>query len=38
MIDLYDQDILTWSERQADLLRRLAAGERSTTRWIGRTS
>ena len=28
MIDLYDQDILTWSERQADLLRRLAAGER----------
>lgn len=26
--DLYDHDILTWSERQADLLRRLARGER----------
>src|SRR5690242_9861574 len=26
--DLYDTDILVWSERQADLLRRLAAGER----------
>jgi hypothetical protein len=26
--DLYDHDILTWSERQADLLRRLANGER----------
>jgi hypothetical protein len=25
---LYDTDILVWSERQADLLRRLAAGER----------
>ena len=25
---LYERDILTWSERQADLLRRLAAGER----------
>ena len=25
---LYDSDILTWSERQAGLLRRLAAGER----------
>jgi hypothetical protein len=24
---LYDTDILTWSERQADLLRRMAAGE-----------
>jgi hypothetical protein len=28
MSDLYDDDILTWSERQAELLRRLAAGER----------
>ena len=28
MSDLYDDDILTWSERQADLLRRVAAGER----------
>jgi hypothetical protein len=26
--DLYDRDILTWSEHQADLLRRLARGER----------
>lgn len=26
--DLYDTDILTWSERQAALLRRVAAGER----------
>ena len=26
--DLYDRDFLTWSEQQADLLRRLAAGER----------
>ncbi|HLB99009.1 MAG TPA: DUF29 family protein, partial [Acetobacteraceae bacterium] len=25
---LYDDDILLWSERQADLLRRTAAGER----------
>lgn len=25
---LYDEDILRWSEHQADLLRRLAAGER----------
>ena len=25
---LYDEDILLWSERQADLLRRAAAGER----------
>jgi hypothetical protein len=25
--DLYDSDILTWSERQADLLRRIARGE-----------
>jgi hypothetical protein len=25
---LYDTDILSWSERQADLLRRLASGER----------
>jgi hypothetical protein len=28
MSDLYDADILEWSERQADLLRRMAAGER----------
>jgi hypothetical protein len=28
MSDLYDADILEWSERQADLLRRVAAGER----------
>ena len=28
MADLYDTDILTWSDRQADLLRRVAAGER----------
>ena len=27
MSDLYDDDILLWSERQADLLRRIAAGE-----------
>ena len=27
MSDLYDDDILLWSERQADLLRRVAAGE-----------
>jgi hypothetical protein len=27
MSDLYDTDILTWSEHQADLLRRRAAGE-----------
>jgi hypothetical protein len=27
MGDLYDEDILLWSERQAALLRRLAAGE-----------
>jgi hypothetical protein len=26
--DLYDTDILAWSERQADLLRRMGAGER----------
>jgi Domain of unknown function DUF29 len=26
--DLYETDILLWSEQQADLLRRLAAGER----------
>jgi hypothetical protein len=26
--DLYDRDALAWSERQADLLRRLARGER----------
>lgn len=28
MSDLYDDDILIWSERQAALLRRVAAGER----------
>jgi hypothetical protein len=28
MSDLYENDILTWSERQAELLRRRAAGER----------
>lgn len=28
MSDLYDRDILEWSERQAELLRRHAAGER----------
>jgi hypothetical protein len=27
MSDLYDHDILLWSERQSDLLRRIAAGE-----------
>ena len=27
MSDLYDDDILLWSERQSELLRRLAAGE-----------
>ena len=29
MSNLYDTDILAWSERQADLLRRVAAGERA---------
>jgi hypothetical protein len=29
MSDLYEADILEWSERQADLLRRVAAGDRS---------
>jgi hypothetical protein len=28
MNDLYDDDILWWSEQQAELLRRMAAGER----------
>lgn len=28
MSDLYDTDVVTWSEQQAALLRRLAAGER----------
>jgi hypothetical protein len=28
MSDLYDADILAWSERQGELLRRIAAGER----------
>ena len=27
MSDLYEDDILLWSERQSDLLRRIAAGE-----------
>ena len=27
MSDLYDEDILLWSERQSELLRRVAAGE-----------
>jgi hypothetical protein len=27
MSDLYDEDILLWSERQGELLRRIAAGE-----------
>jgi hypothetical protein len=27
MSDLYDTDILLWSERQRDLLKRVAAGE-----------
>ena len=26
--DLYDTDIVTWTERRAALLRRMAAGER----------
>jgi hypothetical protein len=29
MSDLYDTDILEWSERQADLLRRVAAADRA---------
>ena len=32
MTDLYDADILAWSEQQAELLRRLAAGERVNKR------
>lgn len=28
MSDLYDTDVLAWSTRQADLLRRMGAGER----------
>jgi hypothetical protein len=31
MSDLYDSDILSWSEHQASLLRRLVAGERPNT-------
>jgi hypothetical protein len=31
MSDLYDTDILLWSERQAELLRRLAEGEQIDT-------
>ena len=27
MSDLYDDDVVTWSEKQAELLRRVAAGE-----------
>jgi hypothetical protein len=29
MSDLYDDDILWWSEQQAELLRRVAAGEQA---------
>lgn len=32
MSDLYHDDILLWSERQVDLLRRLAAGEQANDR------
>ncbi len=32
MSDLYDDDILLWSERQSALLRRIAAGERVNDR------
>ena len=32
MSDLYDDDILLWSERQAELLRQHAATARATTR------
>ena len=32
MSDLYDADILLWSEHQAALLKRLAAGERLNER------
>jgi hypothetical protein len=32
MSDLYDDDILIWSEHQADLLRRLAGGEQVNDR------
>lgn len=32
MADLYDTDILLWSEQQADLLHRLARGERVNNR------
>ena len=32
MSDLYDADILLWSEHQAELLKRLAAGERLNER------
>jgi len=31
MSDLYEHDILEWSEHQAELLRRVAAGERLNT-------
>jgi hypothetical protein len=30
--DLYDRDVLAWSEHQADLLRRLARGEQVNDR------
>jgi hypothetical protein len=33
MSDLYDADIVVWSEAQAALLRRLAAGERVNDRF-----
>jgi Domain of unknown function DUF29 len=32
MSDLYDEDILAWSEQQSDLLRRMAAGEQVNER------
>ena len=31
MSGLYDEDIVLWSEQQADLLRRHAAGERANS-------
>jgi hypothetical protein len=38
MPDLYETDILLWSEQQRDLLRRLAAGEPVNEAPAGRTS
>jgi len=31
--DLYDEDIVLWSERESELLRRLGAGERGVKKW-----